>query len=247
MNVLDSFSLSGRRVLLTGGSRGLGHTMAVGLVQAGARVVTVSRSGGDGADGVVTMVGDVTRLDTLESLVDEAEGRAGGTIDSVVHAAGVQHRAPAVDFPLPEWERVVRTNLTAPFALSQEVGRRQIERGIEGSHVFVGSLTSTLARPNLAAYAASKSGLLGVVRTLAAEWATSGVRVNALGPGYYRTALTEELFRDDAAREELMGRIPQGRFGRPEDLCGPLVFLTSAASSYMTGQLVMVDGGWTAM
>lgn len=247
MNVLDSFSLSGRRILLTGGSRGLGQTMAVGLVAAGARVIAVSRSGSDGADGVVPMIGDITRVDALASLVDEAEGLLEGTIDSVVHAAGVQHRAPAVDFPLPEWERVVRTNLTAPFALSQEVGRRQIERDVEGSHVFIGSLTSALARPNLAAYAASKSGLLGVVRTLAAEWATRGVRVNALGPGYYRTSLTEELFRDDEAREELMRRIPQGRFGRPEDLCGPLVFLTSAASSYMTGQLVMVDGGWTAM
>ena len=246
--ILDSFSLSGRRILVTGGSRGLGQAMARGLSQAGARVVAVARTPvEDEADsGVHHVVGDLSDIARVGSLVDEAEKFLEGTVDSVVHAAGVQHRAPAVDFPIDEWERVVRVNLTAPFALSQEIGRRQINAGIEGSHVFVASLTSTLGLPNIAAYSATKSGVMGLVRSLAVEWAEQGIRVNAIGPGYFRTALTENLFRNEEAREGLMRRIPQKRFGNPDDLSGALVFLASDASAYVTGQLVMVDGGWTA-
>lgn len=247
-SVLDSFSLAGRRVLVTGGSRGLGRAMARGLAGAGAEVVAVSRTVvQDDADrGVHPLAGDVTDTARVTEMVDAAEQILGGTVDSIVHAAGVQHRASAVDFPLEEWERVVRVNLTAPFVLSQEVGRRQIERGVAGSHVFIASLTSMLGIPDIAAYAATKTGVMGVVRSLAVEWAPQGIRVNAIGPGYFRTALTEELFTNDEARDGLMRRIPQKRFGSPDDLSGALVFLTSDASVYVTGQLLMVDGGWTA-
>ena len=246
--VLDRFSLSGRRILVTGGSRGLGQAMARALAEAGARVAAVARTPvqDDPDGGVLNLTGDVADTAHPGDLVDRAEHALGGTVDSVVHAAGVQHRAPAVDFPIEEWERLVRVNLTAPFVLSQEVGRRQIDEGIEGSHIFVASLTSTLGLPNIAAYGATKSGVLGVVRSLAVEWADHGIRVNAVGPGYFRTALTEALFQDDEARERLMTRIPQKRFGNPDDLSGALVFLTSDASAYVTGQLLMVDGGWTA-
>lgn len=246
--VLDRFSLSGRRVLVTGGSRGLGQAMARGLAEAGARVAAVARTPAqdEPGSGVLNLAGDVADTAHLGDLVDEAEQVLGGTVDSVVHAAGVQHRASAVDFPIEEWERLVRINLTAPFVLSQEVGRRQIDEGLQGSHVFVASLTSTLGLPNVAAYGATKSGVMGVVRSLAVEWAEEGIRVNAIGPGYFRTALTESLFQDDEAREGLMRRIPQKRFGNPDDLSGALVFLASDASAYVTGQLLMVDGGWTA-
>jgi NAD(P)-dependent dehydrogenase (short-subunit alcohol dehydrogenase family) len=222
--------------------------MTRGLAEAGAEVVAVSRTRvQDDADhGVHHLVGDVTGTAQVAEMVDAAEQLLGGTIDSIVHAAGVQHRASAVDFPLEEWERVVSVNLTAPFVLSQEVGRRQIERGVAGSHVFIASLTAVLGIPNIAAYAATKAGVMGVVRSLAVEWAPEGIRVNAIGPGYFRTALTEELFTNDEAREGLMRRIPQKRFGDPDDLSGALVFLASDASAYVTGQLLMVDGGWTA-
>lgn len=248
MSLKDEFDLDGRRVLLTGGSRGLGRAMAEGLAQAGASVVAVARtSTEDSADGRVrTVQADVADLGALPALVDRAEEMLGGHVDTVVHAAGVQHRAAAVAFPPEEWQRLVMVNLTAPFALSQEVGRRQIDRSEPGSHIFIASLTSHIGLPNLAAYAATKSGVMGVVRTLAVEWAASGIRVNALGPGYFRTALTEALFQDEAARERLYQRIPMQRFGQPADLCGPAVFLASDASRYITGQLLMVDGGWTA-
>ncbi len=248
MSVKDEFDLDGRRVLLTGGSRGLGRAMAEGQAQAGASVVAAARTATeDSADGRVrTVQADVAELSALPDLVDRAEEMLGGHVDTVVHAAGVQHRAAAVAFPPEEWQRLVMVNLTAPFALSQEVGRRQIDRSEAGSHIFIASLTSHIGLPNLAAYAATKSGVMGVVRTLAVEWAASGIRVNALGPGYFRTALTEALFQDEAARERLYQRIPMQRFGEPVDLCGPVVFLASDASRYITGQLLMVDGGWTA-
>lgn len=243
----DHFRLDGRRVLVTGGSRGLGRAMALGLAAAGAQVASVARSEvSDDETAVRNLVGDVSDADAVADIVDRTEQILGGTVDSVVHAAGVQHRAPAVDFPDDEWNRVLTTNLSAPFFLSREVGRRQVEAGLGGSHTFIASLTSTLGRPNMVAYGASKSGVLGVVRSLAVEWAPHGIRVNAIGPGYFRTALTEALFSDDVAREGLMQRIPQQRFGQPEDLAGALVFLTSPAASYVTGQLLMVDGGWTA-
>lgn len=246
--VLDRFSLRGRRVLVTGGSRGLGQAMAQGLAEAGAHVAAVARTPAQDelGSGVFNLAGDVADTAHLGDLVDEVERALGGTVDSVVHAAGVQHRAPAVDFPLDEWERLVKVNLTAPFFLSQEVARRQIGADVEGSHVFVASLTSTLGLPNIAAYGAAKSGVMGVVRSLAVEWAAHGIRANAIGPGYFRTALTESLFQDDMARGDLIKRIPHKRFGDPDDLTGALVFLASDASIYITGQLLMVDGGWTA-
>jgi NAD(P)-dependent dehydrogenase (short-subunit alcohol dehydrogenase family) len=247
MSPPDQFGLGGRRVLLTGGSRGLGWTMAHGLADAGASVVAVARTATDGGDQRVrSFQADVADLDAMPGLVDRAEEILDGPIDTVVHAAGVQHRSEAVSFPLEAWQQLVAVNLTAPFALSQEVGRRQLSSSVQGSHIFVASLTSQIGLPNLAAYAATKSGVMGVVRTLAVEWATRGVRVNAVGPGYFRTALTEALFQNDAERERLNRRIPMGRFGQPEDLCGPVVFLASDASRYVTGQLLMVDGGWTA-
>jgi NAD(P)-dependent dehydrogenase (short-subunit alcohol dehydrogenase family) len=179
-------------------------------------------------------------------MVDAMETALGGAIDVVVHAAGVQHRQPAEEFAADEWDRVLRINLTAPFQLSQEIGRRQLAADRAGSHIFVGSLTSLLSIPDVAAYTASKSGVFGLVRTLSTEWSGRGIRVNGIGPGYFRTALTEAVFSDGARYQKMLDRIPMGRFGSPEELAGTAVFLASDASSYTTGQLLMVDGGWTA-
>jgi NAD(P)-dependent dehydrogenase (short-subunit alcohol dehydrogenase family) len=182
----------------------------------------------------------------VASMVDAMEAELGGVIDVVVHAAGVQHREPAEQFAAEEWDRVLRINLTAPFRLSQEVGRRQLAGELKGSHIFIGSLTSLLSIPDAAAYTASKSGVYGLVRTLSTEWSGRNIRVNGIGPGYFRTALTETVFADEKRYQKMLDRIPMGRFGDPEELAGTAVFLASDASSYITGQLLMVDGGWTA-
>ncbi len=246
MNAPDLFDLTGRRALVTGGSRGLGRAMAIGLAQAGARVVTLARTPLDDSDGLLGIVGDVTDFEDFPHLVDQAEDRLEGGVDLLLHGAGIQHRSPAVDFAARDFQHVVDVNLTAPFFLSQEVGRRQLSRKSGGAHLFVASLTSRLGLANIAAYAAAKSGVLGIMRTLAVEWAGSGIRANAVAPGYFRTALTEALFQNETDVARLSARIPMGRFGSPEDLAGAAVFLLSDASAYVTGQLLFVDGGWTA-
>jgi len=248
----ELFSLAGRRAVVTGGGRGLGKAIAAGLAEAGATVVIVSRTASDVEAAARELGANVhpLSLDVASGpssvLVDAMEKAAGGTIDIVVHAAGVQHREPAEDFDAEAWERVLRINLTAPFQLSQEVGRRQLAAGRTGSHIFIGSLTSLLSVPDVAAYTASKSGVYGLVRNLSTEWSGRGIRVNGIGPGYFRTALTEKVFADEQRYQKMLDRIPMGRFGNPEELAGAAVFLASDASSYITGQLLMVDGGWTA-
>jgi NAD(P)-dependent dehydrogenase (short-subunit alcohol dehydrogenase family) len=137
-------------------------------------------------------------------------------------------------------------NLTAPFFLSQAVGRRQIEMGRHGSHIFVGSLTSMFSVRGVTAYTASKSGIYGVLRNLSTEWSGRGIRANGIGPGYIRTALTQALIDDPERGPQILNRIPMGRLGSREDMEGAAVFLASEASAYITGQMLMVDGGWSA-
>ncbi|MET1034726.1 MAG: SDR family oxidoreductase [Arthrobacter sp.] len=249
---IELFSLAGRRAVVTGGGRGLGKAIAAGLADAGATVAVVSRTSADveaAADElgerVVPLALDVAG-DDAAGLVDAMEAALGGAIDVVVHAAGVQHRQPAEEFAADAWDRVVRVNLTAPFRLSQEIGRRQLATERAGSHIFIGSLTSLLSIPDVAAYTATKSGVFGLIRTLSTEWSGRGIRVNGIGPGYFRTALTEAVFSDEERYRKMLDRIPMGRFGNPQELAGTAVFLASDASSYTTGQLLMVDGGWTA-
>lgn len=249
-----AFSLEGRRALITGAGRGIGRAITESLAGAGAEVVLVARSSeqveataesirerGGTARAITADLGD---HDALPDLVDRAE--ESGPLDIVVHSAGAQHREPAVTFPHSEWQRVLDVNLTAPFLLSQEVGRRQIDRGTTGSHVFVASLASVLGLPNLVAYNAAKSGLMGVVRALSREWSQHGIRFNGVSPGYVETEMTKAVFEDPTRRAELFARIPMQAFGTPEQLGPPTVFLASDAAEYVTGQLLIVDGGWYA-
>jgi NAD(P)-dependent dehydrogenase (short-subunit alcohol dehydrogenase family) len=253
MTAPSAFDLRGRRALVTGAGRGLGAAMARALADAGARVALVSRSA-DQLERVrstlpgdpVSCPADVGDLDGLVALVDRAEDALGGRIDVVVHAAGIQHREPAERFARSAWEEVLRINLTAPFLLSQEIGSRQLSDGIAGSHIFVGSLSSHLAVPSTVAYTASKSAIFGVLRNLSLEWSERGVRANGIGPGYIDTELTRPLMQDPMQRQRLISRIPMGRLGVPEDYAGIVVFLASDASAYVTGQLIMVDGGWSS-
>ncbi len=255
-DIAAQFSLRGRRALVTGGGRGIGRAIALGLAGAGAAVGLVSRSAEqleatrsvvDEAGGLAAALpADLADAAAIPALVDQAESALGGPIDIVVHSAGTQHRSPAVSFPHEAWEHVLGVNLTAPFLLSQEIGRRQLERGAPGSHIFVCSLTSVLGLPNLAAYNAAKSGLMGVVRALSVEWSRAGIRVNGISPGCVETAMTQELMADPVRNAQLLDGIPMGRFGTPEELAAPAVFLASDAAAYLTGQLLIVDGGWQA-
>lgn len=251
---VDIFSLAGKRAIVTGSGRGIGQAIALGVARAGAHVALVSRSKAQLEDtqsliadngGVASVVAaDLSSTEEVVRLADAAEEALGGPVDIVVHSAGTQHREAAVTFPLDAWERVIQVNLTAPFLLSQEIGRRQIAAGRRGNHVFVASLTSILGLPNLVAYNAAKSGLMGVVRALSREWAAHDIRVNGISPGYVETAMTKDLFADPEKRQKLLDRIPAGRFGTPEELAAPTVFLASEGSAYLTGQLLIVDGGW---
>ncbi len=251
----DPFSLQGRSALVTGAGRGLGRGMAQALAGRGARVVLVARSSGElevaaaaiGAAGgeAASLPWDVSDRERLDALAGEAWTVWEG-IDIVVHAAGVAHRAGALDVDAALWDAVIGLNLTAPFFLSQALARRQIAAGRGGSHIFVGSVSTYIGLPGAVPYGASKSGVAGLVRGLATEWVGEGIRVNGIVPGYFRTALTEPTFADPDRSAWVHSRIPMGRTGEPEDLAGAVVFLASDASRYVTGQLIAVDGGFLA-
>jgi 2-dehydro-3-deoxy-D-gluconate 5-dehydrogenase len=247
---LSAFDLAGRSVLVTGAGRGLGRSMALAVASAGATVIAVARTVADLNEVADLAVGgrvlplpwDLAELSSLDALADKAAD-LGGPLSGVVHAAGVQHRLPATQFSVADWRKITALDLDAPFFLSTAVHRSQAG-GNRCSHVFVGSLASSLGIKGISAYAASKSGLLGVVRTLAVEWADAGVRVNCLAPGYFRTELTADLFSDAERTAWVLSRIPMGRIGIGEDLSGTVIFLLSDASNYVTGQVINVDGGW---
>jgi 2-deoxy-D-gluconate 3-dehydrogenase len=248
------FSLAGRRALVTGASRGLGRAMAIALAGAGADVVCASSRPG-GASGTANAIralgrdawevaADLSMHDGALALADEAE-RAATRIDILVNDAGTIRRHPAAEYPLAEWEAVLRTNLDATFLLCQRLGGAMVARGA-GKIVNVASLLSFSGGINVAAYTASKHAVAGLTKALANEWAASNVQVNAIAPGYFATDNTQRL-RDDAARyREITDRIPAHRWGEPDDLAGAVIFLASRASDYINGHVLVVDGGWMA-
>lgn len=251
----NPFDLTGRHIVVTGGGRGLGRGIALAAARAGAVVSVLARS----EDQLHETTREVEQLggqchayavdlSDVEALDNHAESlwQSVGPIDGLVHAAGVQRRKDAVDVTVEDWRFVQTMNVEAPFFLSTAVARRQLDTQGSGSHVFIGSLNSSIGLPYIAPYAASKTAMLGMARSLSTEWAASGLRANVIGPGYFHTQLTDDLLRDPANRERVMGRIPMGRLGTPQDLGGAAVFLLSDASAYVSGQLLNVDGGWLA-
>lgn len=250
---VPSFDLSGRVAVVTGAGRGLGRGAALALAHAGAEVALVSRSL-DELEDVAAAIQALGRLAWCfkEDLEDVRRTAAlahtithrCGTVHIVAHFAGTQHRQAAVDLAPDDWDRVLAVNLAAPYFLSCRLAERMHAQRVAGRHIFVGSLTSHIGIANISPYAASKSGLMGVVRSLAVEWAASGTTVNAVIPGYYETALTKDLFADSDRAAWIRSRIPMGRIGTPEDLAGAVVFLASDAARYITGQSIVVDGGW---
>jgi NAD(P)-dependent dehydrogenase (short-subunit alcohol dehydrogenase family) len=248
------FDLTGRLALVAGGGGGLGREIARGLGEWGARLVIadldaaraesaareIGKSGGPGrALGV-----DVTRAASVHSLVADVVAVDGG-IDVLVNAAGVFAVAPAEDLSLETWQRVLDVNLTGVFLLSRAVGAEMLRRG-RGKIINIASVSSTVANPGYAAYAASKGGVAQLTRVLALEWCRHGIQVNAIGPAFTDTDLTRPYLTAEAGRRELvLSKIPVGRLGEPTDLVGAAVFLASSASDFVVGQTIYVDGGRT--
>ncbi|MCG7601963.1 2-dehydro-3-deoxy-D-gluconate 5-dehydrogenase KduD [Halomonas sp. McH1-25] len=246
------FSLEGRVAMVTGCNRGLGQAMAVALAEAGADIVGVSRREADQTRQRVEALG--RRYVSVEAelgkdrpadIVERAITQA-GQIDILVNNAGMIRRAPALEFSEDDWDSVIDVNLKAAFFLAQHAARHMIERGTGGKIIHVASMLSFQGGIRVPSYTASKSGILGLTRLMANEWASQGVNVNAIAPGYMATDNTQAL-RDDPQRSaEILGRIPAGRWGNPDDLAGAAVFLASSASDYVHGHTLAVDGGWLA-
>lgn len=250
----EQFRLDGMHVLVTGGGRGLGQGIALSAIRCGAEVTIVARSGkqlkatsllADEIGGkCYTEEVDLSRPEDIQPLVDRLASLR--PIDGVVHAAGIQIRKEATSVSIDDWRRLQAVNMDAPFFLSTAIARHQMEAGRAGSHVFIGSLNSTIGMPRVAPYAASKTALLGMARVMSTEWAGRGLRANVIAPGYVHTELTNDLLADPANRARIQARIPEGGLGLPRDVGALVVFLLADASRYLTGQLINIDGGWLA-
>lgn len=253
VNVLEKFRLDGQVALVTGASRGLGRAMAVALAEAGAEIIGVSKSmpadGGDAAKAVEAAgrrfhayACDFNDRPALRDFIARLKADF-PEIDILVNNAGTIKRKPAAEHPDEYWDEVINTNLNAQWILAREIGRRMVERG-RGKIIFIASLLAFQGGITVPGYAAAKGGVAQLTKALANEWAPHGVQVNAVAPGYMETDNTAALRADPVRNPAILARIPAGRWGRPEDLAGAVVFLASAASDYVNGTILTVDGGW---
>jgi gluconate 5-dehydrogenase len=256
MTASTLFDLSGKTALVTGSSGGLGFGMALGLAEAGAAIVLNGRDEGKLAAAVKSFEHAGHRVSARAfDVADDAEVRAafgrfdaeGVGIDILVNNAGNQLRKPMLDITSDEWRRVIDTHLTAAFQVGREAARRMIARGRGGKIINIGSLASEIARATIGPYTAAKGGIKMLTRSMAAEWAKHNIQANAIGPGYIASDMTKPLMADPKFDAWIKGRTPSGRWGQPEDLVGVTVFLASAASDYVNGQIVYVDGGLLAV
>ena len=248
---LTRFSLQGRVALVTGASRGLGAAMAMGLAQAGADIVLHDRAEScDSERAIIERTGvrtcclkaDLSDRGAADAMA-EAAIKTMGRVDILVNNAGIIRRTPAVDFSDADWDDVIEVNLTAVFRLCRAVGRHMLEQG-HGKIINVASLLSFQGGVTVPSYAAAKGGVAQLTKALANEWAGRGVNVNAIAPGYMLTDNTKPLVADEGRYRQITERIPAGRWGLPEDLAGVVVFLASPASDYVSGHVLVVDGGW---
>ena len=237
--ILDQFKLYGRVALVTGASTGLGAAIAVALAAAGAQVCRHGNTHST-PDGIT---GDLSKPETAKALVEQTLERF-GRLDILVNNAGTIRRAPAVDYSEDDWTTVIEVNLSSVFRLSQLAGRHMIESGRGGKIVNIASLLSFQGGITVPAYAAAKGGVAQLTKALANEWAKHKINVNAIAPGYMRTNNTAALQADETRNRHILERIPAGRWGEPEDLAGAAVFLSSSASDYVNGHVLVVDGGW---
>lgn len=250
------FDLSGHTALITGSARGLGYAFAQGLAEAGARViinarndeqvnqaVTQLRTLGFDAKGLPFDVTDEAAVAAAFSSLDEQ----GLDIDILINNAGIQHRTPLVELELNDWQRVIDTNLTSAFIVAKQAAKRMIARGRGGKVINIGSLTSEAARATVAPYTAAKGGIKMLSRAMAAEWAQFNIQVNTIGPGYIQTDMNTALLSNPEFDAWVKSSNPTRRWGRPEELIGTAVYLSSRASDYVNGQIIYVDGGWLSV
>jgi NAD(P)-dependent dehydrogenase (short-subunit alcohol dehydrogenase family) len=254
-NLMELFRLDGRVALVTGGSKGLGRVIAQALAEAGADVAIASRTLADcqtAANEIAEATGrraaafavDVTSLDELKRLSAEIESSL-GPVDILVNNAGINIRGSIDELSENDFEAVMATNVTAPFLCSKVFGAKMAERGW-GRVINLGSIMAVISLPGRAPYASSKAAILGLTRTLALEWATKGVTVNAICPGPFATDMNKQLLNDPVKYKEFVAKIPMGRWGELHEIGGCAVFLASDAASFVTGSALFVDGGWTA-
>lgn len=251
----ETIDLSESAVLVTGAGSGIGEGIAVEMARCGAHVVLAGRRAGrlEQVRNAIAATGgtafalpwDIGRGDDAEELIAAAAGLAGGEIGVLAHAAGNQVRKPSTDMTLDDWDSVIGLHLRAAFALSRAVGRRLIASGRPGSILYVGSMTSArVGLRDTVAYGAAKSGLLGLMRTLAVEWGSRGIRVNTVAVGFVATEMTKDI-DGKPERQALVSRAPLGRTGTPAEIGRAMAFLASDRASFITGQCLTVDGGWS--
>jgi 2-deoxy-D-gluconate 3-dehydrogenase len=250
---MNLFQLNGKTALVTGCKRGIGKAMAVALAGAGADIIGVSASlelQGSDVEKEVTALGrkfrayqcDFANRDALYDFIAQVKADY-PVIDILINNAGTIKRKPAAEHPDEYWDEVIDTNLNAPFILTKEIGKEMIGRG-SGKIIFTASLLTFQGGINVPGYAASKGAVGSLVKAFANEWASKGVNVNAIAPGYIATDNTAALRADENRSQSILDRIPAGRWGTPEDFIGPVIFLASAASEYVHGTILTVDGGW---
>ncbi len=253
MSIFDRFSLDGKTALVTGCKRGIGKAMAVGLAEAGADIIGVSASleeTGSDVEKAVLATGrrfkayscDFSNRKALYNFIENVK-RDFPKIDILINNAGTILRAPAAEHPDEMYDKVVEVNQNSQFILTREIGKEMVARG-EGKIVFTASLLTFQGGITVPGYAASKGAIGQLTMAFANEWASKGVNVNAIAPGYISTDNTEALRNDPDRSASILGRIPAGRWGEPEDFAGPVVFLCSQAAAYMHGSIMLVDGGW---
>jgi len=249
--ILDKFKLDGKVALVTGAATGLGQAIATGLAEAGADVAchgnrrspestceAISRMGRR----TFAVSGDLAKQETPAVVIEKTLNQF-GRLDVLVNNAGTIRRAPAFDYSQDDWTTVIEVNLSAVFRLSQLAGRQMLAQGC-GKIINIASLLSFQGGITVPAYAAAKGGVAQLTKALANEWAGRGINVNAIAPGYMRTSNTKALQEDETRNRQILERIPAGRRGEPSDLAGAAVFLSSAASDYVNGEVLVVDGGW---
>ncbi|HEY9898027.1 MAG TPA: glucose 1-dehydrogenase [Pantanalinema sp.] len=257
-NALPNFRLTDKVAVVTGAGSGLGKAIALGFAASGAKVVLTELPGRmalaeetiseiEGFEGEALAVAlDITSTESIEAVFEAAVGRFGG-IDVLVNNAGINIPKPALEVTEEDWDKVLDINLKGTFFACQAAGRRMVAQGRGGRIVNITSQNGVVGYYKRAAYCSSKAGVVNLTRVLAIEWAEHGINVNSVGPTFVETPLTAVTFADPGFREDILRRLPVGRLGTPEEIVGAVVYLASPASSLVTGQTLLVDGGWTAL
>ncbi|EHY58395.1 hypothetical protein HRR83_007239 [Exophiala dermatitidis] len=258
------FSLQGRTAVITGATRGIGAAMAIGLAEAGADIILIQRdTSNNTTQKAIQALGRTATIYTADlASQTEVSGLAsrvladGHDVSILVNCAGIQRRHPSHEFPLSDWDEVLQVNLTTVFTLCRDFGAYMLTRGEspqggspqggsnKGSIINIASLVSFSGGLTVPAYASAKGGVAQLTKALSNEWSGKGINVNAIAPGYIRTDMNEALINNETRSRQIMERIPMGRWGKPDDFKGPVIWLASRASAYVTGEVVVVDGGW---